>query len=205
METASVLDVVRQAVPAAVMEELPSVDMPTIAIDREQLRDVLAVLRDHPSLQFVLLADLTAVDRLPAAPRYEIVYHLACLGDAYVVGSGPAAPPRRLRLKVGLPADDPRVPSVVALYPTANWLEREVYDLFGVLFTDHPDLRRILMPEDWEGYPLRKDYPVQIRKTPQSWSPIQLSAEEFAEHIRSQRAQADARSDDPAGGPRDRS
>jgi NADH-quinone oxidoreductase subunit C len=94
------------------------------------------------------------------------------------------------------------VPSVVPLYPTADWLEREVYDFFGVLFTDHPDLRRILMPEDWEGHPLRKDYPVQIRKTPQTWSPIQLSAEEFAEHIRSQRAQATTRSDDPRG-PRD--
>ena len=203
METAPVLDLIRQAVPTVTLDELPSVDMLTVAVDREQLLDVLAALRDHPALQFALLVDITAVDRLPAAPRYEIVYHLACLGDAYVVGSGPAAPPRRLRIKVGLPGDDPRVPSAVGVYPTANWLEREVYDLFGVLFTDHPDLRRVLMPEDWEGHPLRKDYPVQIRKTPQSWSPVQLSAEEFAEHIRSQRAEAQARSDDPLRGPRD--
>ena len=203
METAPVLDVLRQAVPAATMEDLPSVDMPTIAVRREELLDVLSVLRDHPALQFALLADVTAVDRLPAAPRYEIVYHLACLGEAFRTGDDEAAPPRRLRLKVGLPADDPRVPSAAQLYPTANWLEREVFDLFGVLFTDHPDLRRILMPEDWEGYPLRKDYPVQIRKTPQSWSPVQLSPEEFAEHIRSQRGAAHARAEDPARGPRD--
>jgi len=202
METVSLIDAIRQAVPGVAVDEVPSVDMPTLVVDRDRLREVLAVLRDHPALQFALLADVTAVDRLPAAPRFEIVYHLACLGETYVIGPGPAAPPRRLRLKVGLPADDPRVPSVASLYPTADWLEREVFDLFGVLFTDHPDLRRILMPEDWEGYPLRKDYPVQIRKTTQTWSPIQLSAEEFAEHVRSQRAQATTRSDDPRG-PRD--
>jgi NADH-quinone oxidoreductase subunit C len=203
METAPLLAAIRQALPTATLDERPSIDMLTLTVDRAQLLEVLSVLRDHPSLQFALLADVTAVDRLPAAPRFEIVYHLACLGESYVVGGGPAAPPRRLRLTVPLSADDARVPSVVGLYPAADWLEREVYDLFGILFTDHPDLRRILMPEDWEGHPLRKDYPVQIRKTPVSWSPIQLSAEEFAENIRSQRAQATARSDDPSGGAHD--
>ena len=190
METGSLLELLRQAAPDAAIDELSSIDMPAIAVDREHLIDVFGVLRDHSALQFSLLADVTAVDRLPASPRFEVVYHLACLGEAYVRGSGPAAPARRLRVKVPLPADDPRIPSVVALYPGAGWPEREVYDLFGIVFTDHPDLRRILMPEDWEGYPLRKDYPVQIRKTPQAWSPVQLSAEEFAEHIRSQREQA---------------
>jgi NADH-quinone oxidoreductase subunit C len=195
METGPLLDVLRQAVPEAAIGELPSIDMPVLSVDREHLLEVLGVLRDHPSLQFSLLADVTAVDRLPAAPRYEVVYLLACLGESYVVGPGPAAPARRLRIKVPLSADDLRVPSVVALFPAANWPEREVFDLFGIVFLDHPDLRRILMPEDWEGFPLRKDYPVQIRKTPGAWSPVQLSPEEFAEHIRSQREQASERAE----------
>jgi NADH-quinone oxidoreductase subunit C len=90
-------------------------------------------------------------------------------------------------MKVRVPGDDAWVPSVVSIYPAAEWPEREVFDLFGIAFEGHPDLRRILMPDDWEGYPLRKDYPVQIRKDTQFWSPIQLSPEEFAENIRAQR------------------
>ena len=82
------------------------------------------------------------------------------------------------------------MPSITSIFPSANWPEREVFDLFGIDFQRHPDLRRILTPEDWTGHPLRKDYPVQVRKTPQSWSPIQLSAEEFAENIRGERTRA---------------
>ncbi|MEO7191130.1 MAG: NADH-quinone oxidoreductase subunit C [Vicinamibacterales bacterium] len=191
-DTSAILDRLRQLVPGASLDVASSTDMPTLTLDRDHLIDVLRVLRDDPALQFAFLVDVTAVDYLPAEPRFELVYHLACLGAAYA--TGPAAPARRLRLKVRLPAGEPRIASVTPVYPTAGWPEREVFDLFGIHFEGHADLRRILMPDDWEGYPLRKDYPVQIRKTAQSWSPLQLTAEEFAQNIRGEhdRAVADA-------------
>lgn len=183
MDASSIIETLNEAAPGASLEALPAVDMPTIAVDRDHLLAVCQALRDHGSLQFALLADVTAVDRLPAEPRYEVVYHLACIGSNYAHPGGPAAP-RRLRLKVRLAGDDLAIPSVVAIWPTANWPEREVFDLFGVIFEGHPDLRRVLMPEDWQGHPLRKDYPVQIRKDTASWSPLQVSVEEFAETMR---------------------
>jgi NADH-quinone oxidoreductase subunit C len=192
IDAAPILDVLRAAVPDAALNAADAVDMPTIVIDREHALDVFTTLRDHPLLQFALLSDVTAVDRLPAEPRFEIVYHLACLGEAFATGA--PAPARRLRVKIGLPGHDPRVTSVTSLYPGAGWPEREVFDLFGVLFEHHGDLRRLLTPEDWTGHPLRKDYPVQIRKSTQSWEPIQVSAEEFAENIRRQRMEAERRS-----------
>jgi len=191
LDSSPVLEVLRSAGLADGVEPAPAPDMPTVYVQRDRLLDLLRVLRDDPSLQFVFLADVTAVDLLPAEPRFEMVYHLASLGESYrAAGAGAAAPPRRLRLKVRVPGDDARMPSVTSIYPTASWPEREVFDLFGVIFDGHPDLRRILMPEDWEGYPLRKDAPVQIRKDTTSWSPIQMSPEEFAENIRQQRERA---------------
>jgi NADH-quinone oxidoreductase subunit C len=187
-DASPVTDVLRAAVPAASVTPVPAVDMPTLVVDREHILDVLGTLRDHPDLQFSLLSDLTAVDLHPAEPRYEIVYHLVCLGTAFAVGR--PAPARRLRLKVRLAGDDVAIRSATTVYPAANWLEREVYDLFGIAFEGHPDLRRILTPEDWTGHPLRKDYPVQVRKTAESWSPIQVSAEEFAGHVQAQRDRA---------------
>lgn len=184
------VDLLRQAVPDAAINAAPALDMPTIDVDREHVVDVCRVLRDHPSLQFAFLADVTAVDRLPAEPRYDVVYHLASLGDGYTTPAAPAVPPQRLRMKVRVPGADPRLPSVTGVYPTAGWPEREVFDLFGLHFEGHQDLRRILMPEEWDGYPLRKDYPVQIRKDTPVWSPLQLSPEEFAENVRAQREQA---------------
>jgi NADH-quinone oxidoreductase subunit C len=199
VDAAPLLDILRAAVPEAALEAADAVDMPTLFVDRDHAFEVLQVLRDHPDLQCTLLADITAIDRLPAEPRFEVVYHLACLGAAYA--TGPAAPARRVRVKVALPSHDPRLTSLVEIYPGAGWPEREVFDLFGVTFERHPDLRRILTAEDWTGYPLRKDYPVQVRKTPQSWQPIQLSVEEFAENMRQQRAgaAAQARETEPSG------
>ncbi len=189
VEDSGLVEALRRLVPDAVVDVRASVDMPTVAVDREHLLDVCRALRDDPGLQFAFLADVTAVDRHPADPRFEIVYHLVCVGPAFAAAGGPA-PARRLRLKVPLAADDARVPSVVSLWPTANWLEREVFDLFGIAFEGHPDLRRVLMPDDWEGHPLRKDYPVQIRRDTASWSPLQVSVEEFAETMRRRREQS---------------
>jgi NADH-quinone oxidoreductase subunit C len=114
------------------------------------IREVCDFLRCEPELSFDFLADVTAVDRYPLEPRFEVVYQLLSLRTA-----------QRLRLKARLPGSNPRIDSIVGLWPAADMLEREVFDLFGVHFSGHPDLKRLLMPEDWEGHPLRKDYPVE--------------------------------------------
>jgi NADH-quinone oxidoreductase subunit C len=98
---------------------------------------------------FVRLSSVTGVDRYPAEPRFEVVYHLHSIDRN-----------ERLRLKCRLPAADPVIESVTSVWRSANWYERETFDLFGIQFINHPDLRRIMLPENWEGHPLRKDYPV---------------------------------------------
>jgi NADH-quinone oxidoreductase subunit C len=95
--------------------------------------------------------------------------------------------PALLRLTVRLGGEDPRVHSLHTVWPSADWLEREVWDLFGIVFEEHYDLRRLMMPEDWEGYPLRKDYPVQIRMTPKVYAPLQLTEQEFQANIAADR------------------
>jgi NADH-quinone oxidoreductase subunit C len=130
----------------------------TVLLRPEDLVRVGRLLRDDPDLAFDYLADVTAVDRreLPeASPRFEVVYQLYSLQFK-----------RRLRLKVRVD-DGQAVPSVTGIWESANWGEREVYDLFGVPFLGHPELTRILMPDDWEGHPLRKDYPLQA--SPKWW------------------------------------
>jgi NADH-quinone oxidoreductase subunit C len=118
----------------------------TLIVDRAGLLDALAWLRDEPDLAFGFLASVTATDHPRKEPRAWVVYELRSVEHAH-----------RVRVKVGLPADDLRVPSVTSRFPTADWHEREVFDLFGVVFDGHPDLERILLPVDWEGHPLRKD------------------------------------------------
>jgi NADH-quinone oxidoreductase subunit C len=122
----------------------------TVVVPREHLLRVAEYLATEPSLRFSFLSDITPVDRFPIEPRFEVNYHLVSLDRR-----------ERLRLKVKLTGSDPIVHSVTGVWPTANWHERESYDLFGIRFEGHPDLRRILMPDDWEGYPLRKDYPTE--------------------------------------------
>ena len=198
MDASALVAVLREAVPDASIDAIDSGDMPSIVVDREHLIETCGALRDHPSLQFALLVDVTAVDRLPESPRYELVYHLACLGEHYPTAGARPIAPGRLRVKVRLPAEDPRAPTVTTVYPGASWPEREVYDLFGISFDGHPDLRRILMPDDWVGSPLRKDYPVQIRKDTASWSPLQMTPEEFARNVRAGQEEA-ARHAKPTG------
>ncbi len=119
----------------------------TVVLDTEAIQRACEILRDK--FQFNFLAALTAVDHWPDEPRFAVVYQLYSLPHNLLLG-----------LKVMLPGDAPEVPSISSIYPNANWHEREVYDMFGVTFADHPDQRRILMPYDWEGHPLRKDYPL---------------------------------------------
>jgi NADH-quinone oxidoreductase subunit C len=122
----------------------------TLVVPAGLLRAVCEFLRSDPELHFDFLADVTAVDHHPLEPRFEVVYHLRSMKT----GS-------RLRLKAALSGEDPHIESLLDLWPSADMLEREVFDLFGVRFTGHPNLRRLLMPDDWEGHPLRKDYPVE--------------------------------------------
>ena len=122
----------------------------SITIQRSCIREACAILRDDSALKFSFLSDVTCVDWYPAEPRFEVVYHLLSIPKK-----------ERLRLKVRLDSSSPVVESVTAVWPGANYFEREVFDLFGVRFSGHPYLRRLLMPEDWEGHPLRKDYPVE--------------------------------------------
>ena len=122
----------------------------TVVVPREHLLRAAGYLAAEPPLRFSYLSDITTVDRFPLEPRFEVNYHLLSLDRG-----------ERLRLKVRLGGSDPVIHSVTSVWPTANWHERENFDLFGIRFEGHPDLRRILMPDDWEGYPLRKDYPVE--------------------------------------------
>ncbi len=122
----------------------------TIVIRRSDIRDVCAFLRDDSELNFNFFSDVTCVDWYPQEPRFDVVYQLLSMSRK-----------ARLRLKVKLPGDEPRLDSITSVWPAANFFEREVFDLFGIRFEGHPYLRRIMMPENWEGHPLRKDYPVE--------------------------------------------
>jgi NADH-quinone oxidoreductase subunit C len=126
-------------------EVVVSRDEASVSVGREELLAALGSFRDDPGLRLDFLSSVTATDRPEGDPRFWVVYELSSTELHH-----------RLRVKVGLSDEDPRVPSVTGLFPTADWHERETYDFFGVVFDGHPDLRRILLPDDWEGWPLRK-------------------------------------------------
>ncbi len=121
-----------------------------VIVGRTWIREACAILRDDPGFPFNFMSDLTCVDRYPSEPRFEVIYHLLSIPKK-----------ARVRLKVKLSGDDVTVESITSVWPAANYFEREVFDLFGIRFAGHPYLRRIMMPEDWQGHPLRKDYPVE--------------------------------------------
>lgn len=128
----------------------------TVLLSRESLVEAARFLKEDPALDFNILMDLTAVDYLATHDhphRFEVVYHFFSLAKRY-----------RLRIKVPLSEDDPLVPSLVGLWPIADWFEREVWDMFGIKFEGHPHLKRLLMYEEFIGHPLRKDYPVAKRQ-----------------------------------------
>jgi NADH-quinone oxidoreductase subunit C len=188
MDFATRLDALRQALPDVVIEDQAAVDQPCIIVPGAAIERVARQLREHPALQFQTLAELTAADFWPVEPRFEVVYHFVSLGPEAL---GPDVPPaQRLRVKVRVSGDALAIPTIVRIYPNANWYEREVFDLFGVTFDGHPDLRRILMPEDWDGHPARKDYPVQIHKAVDIGSSLQVTEEEFVRNIERQKRAA---------------
>ncbi|GAW94173.1 NADH-quinone oxidoreductase subunit C [Calderihabitans maritimus] len=130
----------------AVVQEEPQL---VVEVSREKLVEIARFLRDTPGLAFNFLIYVTAVDKIE---YFEVVYAVRSLKERH-----------QLMLKVRISREEPEIPSVTSVWPAANWDERETYDLFGIRFTGHPDLRRILLPDDWEGHPLRKDYPVDRR------------------------------------------
>lgn len=143
-----VLDVIAHELGEAVLETRTDYGELTLIVGSNQILRVLKVLRDEPRLRFVVLIDICGVDYPGRERRFDVVYHLL-------------SPYQNARIRVKLETDeDTPVPSAVGLFPAADWYEREVYDLYGVLFTGHPDLRRILTDYGFEGYPLRKDFPL---------------------------------------------
>lgn len=144
----------RERFPEAVQDVVEFRGETTLTIDAPQIAEVCQFLRDEQGLLFNFLVDVTGVDDYPLYPRFNVLYHLYSM--LYN---------QKLRLKVRLGAEDDEegalvVPTVTHLWPGANWQEREVFDMFGIRFEGHPDMRRILMPEEWDGYPQRKDYPL---------------------------------------------
>ncbi len=173
MDASALIAVLQDAVPGAQFEAAPSIDLQTTAyVPADALLAVAQALRDRSDLASTFLAEITVVDLWPTEPRFELVYIVVSPANRL-----------RLRLKVRLNAERAHVATVTGIWPAANWLEREAWDMFGIVFDGHPDPRRLLMPEDWDGYPLRKDYPVQIRKTPVASEALQVTAEEFRQNV----------------------
>lgn len=139
--------------PQEICEASPSHDEATAVVSPAALRKILEFLKQDTRLLFNVLLDVTAVDYLGREPRFEVVYHLLSLPFN-----------QRLRIKVRLQGDKPTLDSATSLWGSANWLEREVWDMFGIEFTGHPELKRILLYPEFEGHPLRKDYPIRRRQ-----------------------------------------
>lgn len=144
------LDRIAGLYPDAVEEAFVGVDMPTIRVAPGRVVDVCRWLRDDPGLRFVMLSDLTCVDHLDREPRFDVVYHLCSLKNR-----------SRVRVKTGIAANPAECPTMTEVWAGANWAEREVWDMYGVRFVGHPGLDRILSPEGWEYFALRRDFPLQ--------------------------------------------
>jgi len=161
--TAGLMPALELAAGEGLLEAASLDDMDEAAILPGALHAAVETLR---SFGFMHLLDVGGTDHLPLTPRFEVSYHFATIDP---MRRDPKAPVSRFRLRVFPQDQDPVVPSLTKYWPSADWAEREVYDLFGVRFDGHPDLKRILMPDDWEGHPLRKDYP--LRGTRQNFVP----------------------------------
>jgi NADH-quinone oxidoreductase subunit C len=150
MDPCLIAEIVKGKFPEDVLETGSHAGQHWVVLKPEKLRDVCRYLKEDQDLKMDYLIDITAVDYMPRSPRFEVVYQLHSIKHNH-----------RIRLKVPVDESDATVPSVSGIWRTANWHERETYDLLGITFDGHPDPRRILMPDDWEGHPLRKDYPIE--------------------------------------------
>jgi len=170
-----VVEKLKERFGAAVLAEEVSCGQQVVFISRESLPEVVRFL--HDEMDFKHLPDLCGVDykgykpKRPVSERFEVVYNLYSISRREL-----------LRLRVPVPEEDPRVPSVTSIFRVANWFERECYDMFGIRFEGHPDLRRLLMPEDWEGHPLRKDYPLEPEKEWPEYERLREKARELSRY-----------------------
>jgi NADH-quinone oxidoreductase subunit C len=150
---------VKEKFPEQVVDVTEFRDQVSVIVKRDQIVPILKYLHDDPLLSLDHLQDLTAVDYLKKKDvRFEVVYNLYSIKYRH-----------QIRIRAQVPDDNPSISSVVPIWAGANWHERECYDMFGIIFNGHPDLRRILMPEDWEGNPLRKDYPLKGPEPENDW------------------------------------
>jgi NADH-quinone oxidoreductase subunit C len=149
MQALNPVDLARGSLGEAIQDVIEFRGETTLVVKPSAISDVCQFFRDTEGLEYNFLSDVSVVDYYPQNPRFAVCYHLYSM--LYN---------RRIRLKVYLPGDAPRVASIISVFPAANFQEREGFDLMGIIFEGHPYLKRILMPEDWEGHPLRKDYPL---------------------------------------------
>ncbi len=154
MDADQIAKTIEEKFPGEVTGTLTFAGQVGVMVKKERIQDICRFLHDDPALKMDHLADVTAVDYSAYAgdngPRFEVVYNLFSTTLRH-----------RIRLKARVPEDNPRIDTVTPIWHTADWHERETYDLMGIIFHGHPDLRRILLPEDWVGHPLRKEYPVK--------------------------------------------
>ncbi|MBI4697690.1 MAG: NADH-quinone oxidoreductase subunit C [Nitrospirae bacterium] len=150
MEPLEIVEKIRERFPNEISSVVQFRDQVSVSVKRDKIFDICRFLSDSPEIRMDFLSDLCGVDHKGREFRFEVVYNL------YSIKHG-----HRIRVKALIPENDPSVDSVVPVWSGANWHEREACDMFGIVFRGHPDLRRILMPEDWEGNPLRKDYPLE--------------------------------------------
>ncbi len=151
MEPLAITEKIKEMFPEEVLDVREFRGQVSVTLKKNRIRDISRYLHDDPELYFDYLVDVCGVDYLGRKEkRFEVVYHLFSIKHRHAI-----------RLKAEVSGDNPAIDSVTPVWIGANWHEREVFDLYGIKFNGHPDLRRILMPEDWEGYPLRKDYPLK--------------------------------------------
>src|SRR5208283_1044697 len=159
MEPKDIANLIKDKYPEELKEIKEFRGQVSVVMRKDRIKEIMQYLHEAPELYFNFLEDLCGVDYLgKKEPRFEVVYHLFSLRHRHMI-----------RIKAGVPEEDASIDSIVGIWTGADWHERECFDLFGITFKGHPDLRRILMPEDWEGHPLRKDYPLKSDLGEKEW------------------------------------
>lgn len=159
MDPKEIANIIKERFPEEVLDIREFREQVSVIVKKERIKEIMKFLRETPQLDFDYLQDLCGVDYLgKKEKRFEVVYHLYSIKNRHMI-----------RIKAEVSEEDCNIDSVVDIWAGANWHERECYDMFGINFNGHPDLRRILMPEDWEGYPLRKDYPLKSDLGEREW------------------------------------